>query len=200
MASTGWARRLLFSGAILGVVLLAYFGLRANAWHAQTLECQRRLRLLTLAMSLYLEDSDHLMPPRPPVGGDWVASQWGARPAWPGAHGAYRARPDRLGPLSNLMEDISLARCPADPDYRRRSYEAVAHSSYEWNLRLAGKRADDVIGQPLVWDKLPWHRDSRTRGRNMCAFWGGLRGPAPYWLPESEFQALLQAQVIPAAR
>jgi hypothetical protein len=191
---------MLIRAAIPLAVLSAYYAVRAGAWqHVQTLSCQSNLQQLSRAMSMYVEDWNQVMPPRPPAGGDFMAAKWSAKPVRLGHRQAYHIAMDQPGPLWIYCKNASLARCPVDPDNQRYTYDAGAHSSYDWNMELSGKSLREVSGQPMIWDKGPWHRISLLNGsgRNVS------RTPgvgAPYWITESGFQALLQAQVIPATR
>lgn len=156
--------------------------------------CQSDLRLLASSMAMYAIDWDGHMPRRPKEG-DFMGT-------WKPLHGEglgrhfVKAVVDVPGPVEPYCKNSDVGRCPSDPDNSKDTYEAQARSSYEWNLELCGKRYDDVIGKPLVWDKGPWHRLKRAgpAGRNVAFVTrfdrGGAAEWAVRWMSEAEFEAM----------
>lgn len=143
----------------LGAAILWPFVRLPAREKARQSACAANLKQISLAAIQYAQDYDGRFPIKPRPGGDWVARSWAARPM----HGSrYHLYAPSGGPVWDYAKNTCINRCPSDPDNRSRGYAAGAHSSYLWNDALCGKLIDDCTGQPLVWDREPWHSHQRN--------------------------------------
>lgn len=138
-----------------GLLVLIFAGVSVG-YFVPTRETTRRescawnLKQLSLAALMYAQDYHEYFPLKPRSGGDWTVWHFNAR-TWD----------ERAGPLAPYMEDGRLDLCPSDRTDTR-SFNANPRSSYVWNDALCGKLVDDCTGQPLIWDREPWHRHQRN--------------------------------------
>jgi len=169
----------LLCGAGALVWLLVFVPARESA---RMVSCQANLKQMALAATAYTQDYDGHLPPRPKEG-DWFGRRWRSQPSH-GNRGQtfYKrgpAEPDIFWPY---LKNMGILSCPSDPDNQREVAPAAVRSSYDWNHALSGKLLKDVSGQPLVWDRAPFHR----RGRNV-----GQASGTVWWTTEKDFQDVM---------
>lgn len=180
-----WAVLLL----VAGYAAFSAFALGPRREHARLVSCQSNLRHLQTAATSYTQDWDGHLPPRP-TEGDWFGRRWQAYPLRIGLtrRVSYRRGPSEPDIFWPYMKNMGVLSCPSDPDNRRAPDPAGVRRSYAWNYALAGKLLADVPGQPLAWERAPFHR----HGRNLV--WTGADETRPKWLAEGDFQALRLTQ------
>jgi hypothetical protein len=158
---------------------------------ARRTSCQSNIHAWQTALTMYIQDWDERMPLRPSAGGDFIAARGRLSPNQWG-----KLMPDPPGPLFTYVKNGGLCCCPSDPEIRRADGRHGARPSYEWNLDLCGKRYEDAVGKPVVWDRRPWHRagEWREAGRNVAFIARpdrtGASRTGVRWVEESEFQAM----------
>jgi Protein of unknown function (DUF1559) len=166
----------------VGATLLWAFWMVPRRDSARRSSCASNLKQLSVAVLSYTQDYDEHFPLKPRPGNDWMVSNREAvRWARPVPGGRWFDVPPE-GPLMDYAKNWQLIVCPSDPQYRQgTAWRLHLSSSYLWNDNLCGKLVTECQGQPLVWDREPWHQN----GRNVAYV-----GQNVHWLPEADFQQL----------